>query len=392
MPIERSRTHPIRLHLDTSDYSLMYRADPGSAPARIRDALKTMVSRGQIEIGLSYHVVFELLQKAAPEFREDRLERARLLTELCERNAFPYPTELGQGSQFSREGLWVPRTDLDGIEVEHIVAHLTRSMADHSKLNRHERRVLSKRKCLPRWVGSNAESFERLAEDFWPLRFAKSFVKDGDLVRYISGDLTREEANRKLQFYITDPASVYEIWFEQYGRDDPIAERRDQIAEKFVIMLREIQSILERTTTIRADINDALRADRNDELSAEGRKVLKNLTTDIGTFLSEMTSPLELSKQVPIWKERFGDQAALVAAQILYAFVREKRPIKQSDGIDFVHAMYLPYTDLWRGDKAFSDLLIKHRVNFSDRVVSTLAELPERIEIELGKVLGGSGR
>jgi hypothetical protein len=95
---------PIRLHLDTSDYSVMYRAVPGTMPERVRDALRQMARSGRIEIGLSYHVVFELLQKAEPKFREDRLERARLLTELCGRNAFPYPTDLGQGQRFSTEG------------------------------------------------------------------------------------------------------------------------------------------------------------------------------------------------------------------------------------------------------------------------------------------------
>jgi hypothetical protein len=48
--------------------------------------------------------------------------------------------------------------------------------------------------------------------------------------------------------------------------------------------------------------------------------------------------------------------------------------------------MYLPYTDLWRGDRAFSDLLIKHRVSFSERVVPTLVDLPDRIEAELAKL------
>jgi hypothetical protein len=79
---------PIRLHLDTSDYSAMCRAPSGTDHARVRDELKELAQSGRIEIGLSYHVVFELLQKAKPQFRDDRLERARLLTELCGRNAF----------------------------------------------------------------------------------------------------------------------------------------------------------------------------------------------------------------------------------------------------------------------------------------------------------------
>ena len=36
----------------------------------------------------------------------------------------------------------------------------------------------------------------------------------------------------------------------------------------------------------------------------------------------------------------------------------------------------------WRGDKAFSDLLIKHKVAYSERVVPTLADLPARIAAE----------
>jgi hypothetical protein len=120
---------PIRLHLDTSDYSVMYRAVPGSMPALVRDELKEMAQRGRIEIGLSYHVVFELLKKAEPKFREDRLARARLLTELCGGNAFPYPTDLGQGHGFSTEGFWVPRTDLEDVEIERVVEHLMQAMA-----------------------------------------------------------------------------------------------------------------------------------------------------------------------------------------------------------------------------------------------------------------------
>src|ERR1019366_5683252 len=100
-------TRPIRLHLDTSDYSAMYAAQPGTAPTEVRDKLKAMLRDGRIEIGLSYHIVFELLQKAEPKYREDRLARARLLTELCGQNAFPYPTDLGQGPYFSTEGLWI---------------------------------------------------------------------------------------------------------------------------------------------------------------------------------------------------------------------------------------------------------------------------------------------
>ena len=86
----------------------MYCALPGSPAATVRDFLKPMAELGKIQIGLSNHVVFELLQKGAPQYREDRLSRARLLVELCGKNAFPYPTDLGQGYKFSTEGYGSP--------------------------------------------------------------------------------------------------------------------------------------------------------------------------------------------------------------------------------------------------------------------------------------------
>ena len=81
--------------------------------------------------------------------------------------------------------------------------------------------------------------------------------------------------------------------------------------------------------------------------------------------------------------------SAGLTAEILYAFDSDKRAIKDSDGIDFVHVMYLPHTDLWRGDPAFSDLLRRYKVSFSERVVPTLLELPARIEAELEKQVSG---
>src|ERR1700722_14960594 len=99
----------VRIHLDTSDYSVMHDAPLGSPVAQIRHKLIEIGRSGRIEIGLSYHVVFELLQRADSEHRGNRLSRARLLSDLCGRNAFPYPTDLGDGHRFSNEGSWHPR-------------------------------------------------------------------------------------------------------------------------------------------------------------------------------------------------------------------------------------------------------------------------------------------
>src|SRR5260221_13975088 len=97
---------PIRLHLDTSDYSQMYRAASGTPAAEVRDFLKTKVEHNQIEVGLSENVFFEFIQYADPQYRDGRIQRARFLSAICGNNAFPCPTDLGKGHRFSREGVW----------------------------------------------------------------------------------------------------------------------------------------------------------------------------------------------------------------------------------------------------------------------------------------------
>jgi hypothetical protein len=375
---------PLRLHLDTSDYATMYRASPGSSAAQIRETLKELVHACKIEIGLSHHVVFELLQKAEPEHRTDRLERARLLSELCERNALPYPSDLGQGFGFSKDGLWAPRIDLEEVEIENVVHHIMHVVTIHPDSSRHEQRVHIKRKYLKAWMQDYPVRANELHARHWPFLFAHDFASNGDLGRYLLGDMDRAVANEKLRFHITDPVSVYTTYFDLYGRDDPIAERRDAIASKFVVMLEGLRGILDGSNNLRGEIDEALALKGEEALSSEGRATLMKLKADVKTFRAETLSPEELSRQVPAWKNMLGEDGALIAAQILYAFHREGRPIKRSDAIDFLHASYLPHVDLWRGDKAFSDLLIKHKVKFSERVISTLEGLLSRIEMTQG--------
>jgi hypothetical protein len=373
---------PIRVYLDTSDYAVMYRAPPNEPAARIRDKLLQMKENDQIEIGLSYHVVFEFLQKAEPKYRADRLARAKLLTQLCERNAFPYPTDLPRGYGFSREGLWVPRIWLEEIEIECIVQRAMETMARCPALSRHDRRAVSKRNFFIEWVRNNKRTFLHLFSDPWPLLFGREFHESGDFTRYILGEITREEANKKVRFYITDPMTAYETWFEKYGRENPVPERRDPIANLLVTMTDGLNEMLEEHADLKTKIRKTMKASGDNTLDSADREVFLNMKRELGAFRAEITSPSEMAKH-PSWIEAVGEEGALLAAEIFQALHKEKREIKASDAIDLHHVMYLPYADLWRGDKAFSSLLIKNRVKIHERVVPSLWDLPRRIETEI---------
>jgi len=375
---------PIRLHLDTSDYAAMYKALPGTADAGTRDRLIELVECGTIEIGLSFHVVFEFLQKAEPKFRDDRIARARLLTRLCRKNAFPYLTDLTQGHRFSTDGIWVPRIYLEEVEIEAVIQTMMQTIAARPASTPHERKALSKRTYFVEWVRSNPDASGHLINEHWPLLFGRELVTGGDFNQYVLGQMTRSEANEKLRFYITDPEAVYETWFENYGRENPVPELRDKIANAFVEMLSERKRIMDEIAADKKAIKAAISARGEARLGAEDRARFATLARDLESYRSDLTSPDEMSKD-PAWVKVVGKEGTQIAAEIFHALLKEKREIKRSDGIDLVHAMYLPHVDLWRGDRAFSGLLIKNKTPFHERVVPTLAELLGRIEAECAK-------
>jgi hypothetical protein len=53
---------------------------------------------------------------------------------------------------------------------------------------------------------------------------------------------------------------------------------------------------------------------------------------------------------------------------------------ERSFGGDLVHALYLPYVDLWRADRRFGALVKSVRPEMTLRVVTSLTELPAAID------------
>jgi hypothetical protein len=355
---------PVRVYLDTSDYVRMYRAQSGTQEAAARELLSAMVQRGEIEIGLSEHVIFELLQRAEPKDREDRLARARLLTGLCGQNAFPYPTDLGKGHCFSKEGVWFEQSCLEILDIEYIVGQLKQIAARHPQIGRNERRAL--RKNFADWVCRNPSILTPIPETVWPLPIGKEFLEQGNLSlrRYILGQVSRCQANREMRLYFSDPATVYKVHFEHLGYANPVIQRRDQLSSDIIRILEQLHNEL-----IPELVHEIQQAQLPYKVRNEYEQKVK-----------ELLSPHE----IPALTELFGQKSAKVTIQILYAFLSEKnRSFQRSDAIDLIHAMYLPHTDLWRRDRAFTNLLAKYKVDYHERVVRTLFELPSRIEREM---------
>ena len=93
-------------------------------------------------------------------------------------------------------------------------------------------------------------------------------------------------------------------------------------------MLSELKGMLAEQADLRTKLRSELTATGEHALGAEGREALTALEREVKTFGSELKSPEELTKNAPHWKELFGEESGLLAAQILYAFHKDGRDIK----------------------------------------------------------------
>jgi len=159
-------------------------------------------------------------------------------------------------------------------------------------------------------VRANPEKFGEIAKDEWPLLFGRDFAERGDLRRYILGDVSRDDANKALRFFISDPENVYEIWFEKYCWDNPVPDRRDKMADKLGETLETLKNMLDGQTALKADIGKALALSGGSALLEADRDRLRKLKHDARVFRSEISSPEELGKH-PAWIKLVGKEGAL---------------------------------------------------------------------------------
>jgi hypothetical protein len=360
----------------------MYCSEPGTPATRTREKLRDFVLNNAIEIGFSFQIVFELLQKAVPQYRDDRLARAKFLKELCGTNAFPSPDDLGKGRRFSHNGVWFPEDFLEIMRADEIAPKVMQRILLDLRLRRNDRRTLSKPKTFAKCIRSDPARLNLFTACVLRLPFPPELAASGDLLQYLAGEITLTEANFRLRSYYGDPEAIYRMWFDRYDRENPVGLLRDELSESLLDMFQQARKMLDDPLT---ELKERIRTLSEIAATREEREQVRELRGRVSQFATEIHSPRWLLERSPGLLNNFGSESAMVAAGALVGLYLENRELKRSDAIDLLHATYLPDTDLWRGDRAFSHLLLKYKVKYNERVVSTLDNLIPRIEDELVK-------
>lgn len=354
----------------------MYRAEAGAVQADVRDFLLDGISTGQVQVGLSYFVVFELLQAATPQHREDRIARARFLSRVCGSNAFPYVTDLRPDNNFRTDGVWWPADSVAEFDVEKLLKLVHESVLKEVPMNRKTRRMYGHRHAFAEWLRQNPKFLGAIASADFPLPLHPEFMEGAILRRYALGRISREAANSVLRKSIAEPESLFRVWFDHYGKSSPVTQMGREFAENISVALSQLKEIKDVLLQLR----------RSGQINSETwsdirlRKITRNFNKEWRDRIDEMSREV-LDPEVLYHRfaRNFSDEQAHVASDVLYALAFEGRELEPSIGADVMHSLYLPSVDIWRGDSAFSHVLIKHEVRYSEKIVQRLEDLPARI-------------
>lgn len=372
----------IRVYLDSSDYANLAIAKPATDLWHLRRHLARLVGDRTIEIGMSYFNVFELLQDHAPEFKQNRLERAELLRELCEANAFPYISDLRTWAGFCKGAIWLPAEVAAILDIKTVGDSALANIKKNPTLNRAARRRLSNVKRLAEFLREHPNYLANLDAQDWP--FPKECLEPHFLRRYLLGELSRTQANAILLSLVCNPVSLLEMWFCHYKEANPLTKFAHETAATLRESINKLRLAMTEADKQTKKLRSLLR-ESHKLPNPSMQKAMRDVLHRPLEFDPQNPGPDFFFDKIPLLRERLPEAQGRLLSAALIALVLRDREFQDSDLVDVMHLAYLPLCDLWRGDKAFCDALKRAKVAGHERIVPKLMQLPDRIDQLLQK-------
>jgi hypothetical protein len=350
---------PLIVYLDTQDYSKLYSDNSG----QIQDVFQYLcekVDKSEIIIPHSYFIIAELLTSFTEEFREDRLQRVAILKRLCGSNTFRFiDGDMSGENAISKEGYWYPKFDLWG--------HLKNGMSEQAalKLRSLSKTIaakVDKRNPWPALLRYFPELRNSISKQARILPVPKSFYESHLLIRYLKGEVSEAVMKAQTETILTDLHIFFTFWFEnEMNKNVNFLHEMIRTAGKpYLKLAKEFIAVSQKAKEQLDLINDLTRTHAPVFKSLKGDiKSLKNTLGDFQRldidFVKSFIPDKSLLDKLPI---HFGDMILKYAIGVM----KQNRKVQESDTGDLMHASYLPFCDVWRGDIKFSNLLISQQV------------------------------
>lgn len=368
---------PLKVYLDTQDYSALYK---GRVPD-IYDFLLKKVASKEIEVCFSYPLIAELLTDADPSHKEDRIARAKCIKSLCGKNTFRFIDRIKFHGAFSADGDWMPSMgrvlSLDGLSD----TFLDEMLRNFPTANRKQVNALKNKRAIKRLIKENPNIFYKKPIDpqTFPIPVSKKFLEEHMLLKYLEGELPRHVAEKEFLECFTNIEFLVETLFHYAGKSNLLFDNVRSAGESikvFILKLREASLAISTQKRSIKSLEAQIRKDGNWNLVGDDIKEIKLSAYKIPTIDRDwINKTIGEKSKLRTFPDSFFD--SLIA--YINAHLKQSQEMKGSDIVDIMHSVYIPYADLWRGDKAFSDLLMKEKLPHKEKIVPTLASLPQRI-------------
>ncbi|MEP3526058.1 MAG: hypothetical protein ABJN24_11620 [Hyphomicrobiales bacterium] len=368
---------PIRIYLDTSDYSRLLSASTGNQDEQIKTQLLDWVDSGAIEIGYSFWIITEFIKSGATQYAEKSREKGRLIKELTKGKSFPHPVDLKSGAKFPNDGIWM-RSDLfKKATAKKFLNDMANKAKRDYRFNKSQHLKLGTKSGIKQFLLEVGFGDSIKKEDFFPFPVSSEFIKKKYFQKLLLGQITDTQFQIEYMRSSNDPEEYFDLFFQNLKLDDPI----DAMIDKFFLEIStNVQPLVESIKNTEKLEKEAIKSYQNYKQQLAESK----LPEAIKSVLPELKKPIK-SEQPKVnlfgtLPEKFFPMGQTEYFNEYSNCILKGQKIKRSDIADLMHLQYIFNCDLFRCDKKMAKLFAQSKSLPSEKIVPSLIELPSRIQ------------
>ncbi|MCP1471000.1 hypothetical protein J3E64_002697 [Sphingobium sp. OAS761] len=390
----------LTVYLDTSDYSRfgdVLRGKGDSQTEKLFDNLLGLKEHGLVRFAYSMPVLGELLQYDEAH-ADTTIHKAQAVERLCGKNAFIWPGRLIAWelaiaaaandllskpileSPLSEKAQWFPNVEdaLDDLKGG-FQRTLNEALADITPVNRKQRRTIEanvRKLNITKMVNVSAPE---LAEKYG----LKVSDVQRSLVAVLEDKISPAEGATRLFSAMATPTTFIRTYFVGYEGEKDFPSWISDMGKRLQASMVEGRENLSRID-MSVLSSDFMRSTLEQMAPDFGGKMLRLAQAEALEFglddplIELFASRRDLAVQVPCW-QNFTRYVPVFMQSNLGLRGDGHKP-ERSAGGDIMHSFYLPYCDLWRGDRRFAHILKEALPEQSSKIVGRLADLPTLIE------------
>ena len=388
--------NPIVVYLDSSDYSAL--SEPKRSP-------KTEDIRLQlVELAASPRVIFAFsgihiseMAPLEPKYTDAAAVRTDLMVQLCDRNTFLshdrlFKIEISRlhaqngtpADALTTDATWFP--DVGGILTPVQVIDATAAIEEKGVelgLNRAQRRLIKSKasrhgKFRSQFVeGMGGFDLTEIL-DRYPMR-----PKDAHVIAdYVVGKADAKQADAAFLESLRDPRWMMRWFHEHHDRLGPVGDWARAPAIKMVSAFSEMVDAgnrllrLGKETGIETGLDFLGTARWQSQSEEMVRSVVNRLLQSEHPGTPPCDDIADINRHCPGISSLVG----VAHASLKNSFGPNARKLARSDFVDAMHAMYVPYTNIFRADRYMAPIVKKFANRHGTIVAETLDKVPSAIQ------------